>query len=176
MGWRRVADILMGMQARDVVVKASYAKALREEREEVRKDTRTELNDRYYSIQETCQHYPKAEEERQSFLRAYPMMKNVEYQQKIGMCPTPLLRGYVSLFYSYMSKMKLGEAKEATRVPIPEIPSLSMPSLSITSLGLPDTGDVKKSLQVTGLVIIAVVLLIFYMLTGRGRKGVTVVT
>lgn len=177
MGWRRVADILMGMQARDVVVKASYAKVLKEEREKVIKDNRTELNNRYYSIRDKCSRYPKLEEERQNFLRAYPVMKNVELQQKMGVCPTPLLRGYLALFYLHLSKVKLEEAEEAARVPIPVIPSLSipdMPSLSITSLG--GVSDVKKSLQVTGLIIIGVVLLIIYMLTGRGRKGVTVVT
>lgn len=175
MGWRRVADILMGMQARDVVVKASYAKALKEESEEVARDGRTELDARYYSIRDKCQRYPKLEKEKQAFLRAYPVMKNVEFQQKMGVCPTPLLRGYLSLFYLYLSKIRLEEAEEAADVPIPpKLPIPDIPSLSITPLL--GTGDVKKSLQVTGLVVIAVVLLIIYMLTGRGRKGVTVVT
>lgn len=51
---------------------------------------------------------------------------------------------------------------------LPSLPSMpSMPSMPGT--------DIKRSLQVTGLVLIGVILLIFYMLTGRGKKGVTVV-
>ena len=172
MGWRRVADILMGMQARDVVVKASYAKALQEEREEVTKDSRTELNARYYSIHDKCQRYPKLEEERQNFLQVYPVMKNVENMQKGGICPTYLLRGYLGLFYFHISKMKFEEAEEAARVPIPPMPPLTIPPFPV----IPDMDGVKKSVQVTGLVIIGVVLLIFYMLTGGGKKGLTVVT
>jgi hypothetical protein len=62
---------------------------------------------------------------------------------------------------------------------IPDIPG--MPSLpSLPSLpSIPDiSGGVKRSLQVSALVVIGVILLIFYMLTGRGGKkgGVTVVT
>lgn len=178
MGWRRVADILMGMQARDVVVKASYAKALKEEREEVVKEKRTELDSRYLSIQENCRRYPKAEEEKQRFLDAYPMMRNVEFQYKVGMCPTPLLRGYINLFYMYISKMKLEEAEEAAGSvsKVVEAGGAVVTVVKEHTPSMPNTSNIKRSLQVSALVVIAVVLLIFYMITGRGRKGVTVVT
>lgn len=51
-------------------------------------------------------------------------------------------------------------------IPIPSLPKL--PSL-------PDMGgDIKRSLQVSALVLIGVILLIVYMLTGKGEKGVQV--
>ena len=60
---------------------------------------------------------------------------------------------------------------------LPDIPSIpSLPSLP----SLPDipgaVGGIKRGLQVSALVLIGVILLIFYMLTGRGKKGVTVAT
>ena len=172
MGWRRVADILTGMQARDVVVKASYAKALREEGVKVKTDTRTELEARYESILKTSRQYPRAEEERQAFLAAYPAMKGVEFQQRMRVCPTPLLRGYVTLFYAYISEMKLEEAEEAVKVPIPDtsnLPKIPWPDF--------DPGGIKKSAQVTGLVVMGFVALVVYlMFRGGAGRDLTVVT
>ena len=172
MGWRRVADILTGMQARDVVVKASYAKALREEAAAVKTDTRTELEARYESIQKTCRQNLNAEKERQAFLNAFPVMKNVEFQQRMRICPTPALRGYVTLFYAYISKMKLEEAEEAVKVPIPDVSNIKIPKIPLPDIG----GDIKKSAQVTGLVVMGFVALLVYLtfVRGRGASGVTV--
>lgn len=80
------------------------------------------------------------------------------------------LRGY----YNWLSHKFYVEAKtmkpEMPSVPdIPSLPPLKMPGTGIAK-------DIKRSAQVTGIVLIGFILLIVYMLTGRGKKGVTVVT
>lgn len=69
--------------------------------------------------------------------------------------------------------MKIAPLKDVPEMPLMpkvEIPSLpKMPKL----LKLPG-GDIKRSLQVSALVLIGVILLIVYMLTGKGEKGIRV--
>lgn len=64
-----------------------------------------------------------------------------------------------------------GEAKDINLPKLPDVPGL--PGINF---GLPDMSGLKGSLQVTALFIVAVVLIIVYMLTGKGKKGLTVVT
>ena len=71
------------------------------------------------------------------------------------------LKGY----YSWLKNQY-----EPIVIPVPVLPKL--PELA----GLPGGADIKRSFQVTALVVIGVVLLIVYMMTGKGKKGVTVVT
>ena len=70
--------------------------------------------------------------------------------------------------------MKIAPLTEIPKiVDMPSLPKMpSMPSLP----SMPDVGGVKRGLQVSAIVLIGVILLIVYMLTGRGKKGVTVVT
>ena len=178
MGWRRVADILTGMQARDVVVKASYAKAMKEEGEAVTTEGRTELNLRYASLQEKCKLYPKLEKEHQMFLTAYPAMKGVEFQQRMRVLPTPMLRGYLTLFYSYITKMKLEEAEEAVKVPGSDA---AKGVVSAVTAVVSNTGEsitaIKTGAQVTGLVVMGfVALLVYLMFRGGAGRDLTVVT
>ena len=56
-----------------------------------------------------------------------------------------------------------GEAYEAPGLPIPDLPSLP---------DMPDGKNIVKGLQVSALVVIGVVLIIIYMLTGKGKKGI----
>lgn len=77
------------------------------------------------------------------------------------------LKGY----YEFLK----GEVYIAPVVVLPDIPKLpDLPDFSLPDM--PDTSGWKRSLQVTALVVIAVVLVIVYMMTGKGKKGVTVVT
>lgn len=159
MGWKRVADILTGMQARDVVVKASYARALKEESAKVRSERRSELDKRYISMHETIKKHPVAATEHTAFLRAYPVMKNVEFQQRVGVCPTPLLAGYLALFYNYIADNKMKEAGEAAKIAAPSIPSLpSLPSLPSIDVKLPSFS--MPSIGLAGKGLIGVIVLI----------------
>ena len=59
----------------------------------------------------------------------------------------------------------------------PEMPEIGLPSLP--DIGgrlpsLPSLGGLKTSLQVTALFIVAVILLIVYMISGKGEKGITI--
>lgn len=51
-----------------------------------------------------------------------------------------------------------------------------LPNINFDFPSLPDLSGLKGSLQVTALVFIIVILIIVYMLTGKGEKGVTVAT
>ena len=67
-----------------------------------------------------------------------------------------------------------GEAKDIELLKLPDMPSL--PGINFNLPSFPDLGGLKGSLQVTALFAVAVVLIIVYMLTGKGKKGLTVVT
>lgn len=95
------------------------------------------------------------------------------YRNEEMVCAT-----WLKNYYKWLVDRVLDELPSVEDLPdvIPDIPQIpgvpSIPSFP----DMPDAGDVKRSLQVTGLVIIGVILIIVYMLTGRGKKGVTVVT
>lgn len=80
--------------------------------------------------------------------------------------------------------MNLGLKKENGKIVIRDMPTqekiwgeplkkYGLPSLpTMPSFETPSGGDIKRSLQVTGLVLIGVILLIVYMLTGKGDRGI----
>lgn len=51
-----------------------------------------------------------------------------------------------------------------------DIPMIKMPEMP--KIKIPDLGGVKRSLQVSAIVLIGVILVIVYMLTGKGEKGI----
>jgi hypothetical protein len=69
------------------------------------------------------------------------------------------------------------EGGEAKDIDLPKLPGLpGLPGINFNLPSFPDLGGVKGSLQVTALFAVVVVLIIVYMLTGKGEKGLTVVT
>ena len=60
-----------------------------------------------------------------------------------------------------------------TEIPdVPDIPDINLPDISMPNIG----GDIKRSAQVTGLVVMGFVALLVYLMfvRGRGASGVTV--
>ena len=168
MGWRKTADIFTGMQARDVVVKASYARALREEGRNIGSYDRNELIEQFRVIQETRRKYPQTEQEYASFIKKYPQMKVVEYHAKMGVAPTVILRGYLSLFYFHIADMKIGEAKSAVKPPIPDIklPDITLPDIKMP--GLPEMPSVSLPMKILGLFLLLLLALIALGYSGLG--------
>lgn len=102
------------------------------------------------------------------YMKSHPSSIGSDCYKNKEMICAAWLKGY----YKWLADRVLDELPSVEEMPeTPKMPKMpSMPKIP----SVLDVGGVKKSMQVTGIVLIAFILVIVYMLTGKGEKGVRI--